>query len=83
MTVMIKLHLPNSSSLEMVQQLPGLKDLALDSRFGVVPISPKESLYVVRTEAVSDLELRKQLSPEILEVYGDVRISTTRGLKES
>lgn len=77
MTVMIKLHLPISSSLETVQQLPGLKDLTLDSRFGVVPISPKDGLYVVRTEAVPDLESRKHLSPEILEVYGDVRISTT------
>ena len=77
MAVMIKLRLPTSTSLEAVQLLPGLKGLTLDPRFGVVPISPKDGLYVVRTEAVPDLEPRKHLSPEILEVYGDVRISTT------
>jgi hypothetical protein len=75
---MIKLRLSTPASLEAVQQLPGLQDLALDARFGLVPISPRDGLYVVRTENVPDLEPRKKLSPEILEVYGDVRISTTK-----
>lgn len=77
-SVMIKLRLPVAPSFEVVQQLPGLQGIALDRRFGVVPISPKEGLYVVRTEDVPDLEPRKKLSPEILEIYGDVRISTTK-----
>jgi hypothetical protein len=79
MAVMIKLQLtPPMATLEAVEQLAGLKGLSLDQRFGIVAINPKEGLYVVRTEAVNDLEARKHLSPEILEAYGDVRISTTQ-----
>jgi hypothetical protein len=78
MAVMIKLRLPaEAATLAAVQSLAGLKDLPLDSRFGVVGINPKEGLYVVRTERVNDLEARRRLSPEIVEAYGDTRISTT------
>lgn len=78
MAVMIKLRLPAGvATLDAVQSLAGLKDLSLDSRFGVVGINPKEGLYVVRTESVNDLEARQKLSPEIIEAYGDIRISTT------
>jgi hypothetical protein len=78
MAVMIKLRLPpHAATLDTVQRLPGLKDLALDPRFGVVGVNPREGLYVVRTDRVTDLEERRRLSPEILEAYGDVRISTT------
>lgn len=77
MSTMIKLRLSAPATLDAIQQLPGLKGVALDSRFGVVPISPKEGLYVVRADAVPDLDSRKQLSPEILEAYGDVRVSST------
>lgn len=78
MAAMIKLRLPASTNdLASVQTLPGLADLTLDAKFGVVPISPRDSLYVVRTDSVNDLNRRRELSPEIIEVYGDVRISTT------
>ena len=78
MSVMLKLRLlPHTATLDAVQGLPGLKNLNLDPRFGVVGINPKEGLYVVRTDSVNDLEERQRLSPEILEAYGDVRISTT------
>lgn len=78
MATMIKLRLlPHAKTLAAVENLPGLKGLALDQRFGVVCIDPKQGLCVVRTDAVDDLERRRKLSPEILEVYGDVRISTT------
>ncbi|HEX2476847.1 MAG TPA: hypothetical protein VHK01_18985 [Lacipirellulaceae bacterium] len=78
MAVMIKLRLrSHPDTLDAVQSLPGLQDLTLDPRFGVVGINPKEGLYVVRTESVTNLEERRRLSPEILEAYGDVRISTT------
>jgi hypothetical protein len=42
-----------------------------------VGINPKEGLYVVRTDQMNDLEARRRLSPEIIEAYGDIRISTT------
>jgi hypothetical protein len=78
MAIMIKLRLPETlRELASVQALPGLADLPLDPRFGLVCISPHESLYVVRTAAVDDLRRRRQLSPEIIEAYGDVRISSS------
>lgn len=78
MSVMIKLRLPESSQdFEAVRSLPGLADLKLDESFDLVPLDPRNSLYAVRTESVDDLERRKRLSPEIVDAYGDVRISTT------
>lgn len=77
MATMIKLKLPASKrNLASVQALSGLADLSLDPQFGLVPINPRESLYVVRTDTVDDLERRRELTPEILGAYGDVRISS-------
>ena len=79
MAVMIKLRLPDSvRDFASVQALPGLVDLALDPKFGLVPLSPRDSLYAVRTDAIDNLDHRRRLSPEIVEAYGDVRISSTR-----
>jgi len=76
MSVMIKLRLRDvGSDLASVRALPGLDGLRLDERFGVVAINPRESLYVVRTDKIDDIERRRELSPEILGAYGDVRIS--------
>jgi hypothetical protein len=78
MAVMIKLRLPGPAmDFESVQTLPGLADLPLDPRFGLVPIRPRDALYVVRTDLMDDLDRRRRLSPEIIEAYGDVRISPT------
>jgi hypothetical protein len=79
MATMIKLRLPGPiRDLAGVQGLPGLTDLTLDPKFGLVPINPRDSLYVVRTDDVVDnLNHRRELSPEILEAYGDVRIGPT------
>jgi len=75
---MIKLKLPPSTrDLASVQALPGLVDLPLDDQFGLVPINPRESLYVVRTDAVDNLDRRREATPEIIEAYGDVRISSS------
>ena len=77
MAVMIKLRLPEPTmDFESVQALPGLADLPLDPKFGLVPIRPRDSLYVVRTDLMDDLNRRRRLSPEIIEAYGDVRISS-------
>lgn len=78
MATMIKLKLPpQSANKTAVANLPGMKGIDLDERFGVVCIDPKQHLYVVRADSVDDLESRRKLSPEILEAYGDIRISTT------
>jgi hypothetical protein len=79
MAVMIKLRLSDKGNdLESVRALPGLDGVRLDERYGVVPINPRESLYVVRTDEIDDLDRRQELSPEILGAYGDIRISTTK-----
>ena len=78
MAVMIKLRLTGPTrDFERVQALPGLAGLRLDPRFGLVPIRPRDSLYVVRTDRIDDLDRRRRLSPEIIEAYGDVRVSST------
>jgi|HubBroStandDraft_6_1064221.scaffolds.fasta_scaffold181143_2 hypothetical protein len=76
MAVMIKLKLPQAlASFPTVQSLPGLADLNLDPSFGLIAIAPKDDLYVVRAEAVNNLRQRQALSPEIIEQYGDMKIS--------
>ncbi|MET0395103.1 MAG: hypothetical protein ABW019_18295 [Chitinophagaceae bacterium] len=75
---MIKLKLPESlTQFHRVKELPGLAGLPLDPSFGLVPIDPRQSLYVVRSASIDDLDHRRKLSPEIIEAYGDIRISTT------
>ena len=66
MSVMIKLRLPPAkATLDVVRQLPGLSGLQLDAGFGVLGINPADGLYVVRVNAVPDLDARRRLSPEI------------------
>lgn len=78
MGTMIKLRLaPPVNNFASVEKLPGLAGLHLDPRYGLVPIDPRDGLYVVRADHVDDLEHRRAISPEILGLYGPVRISTT------
>jgi len=79
MAVMIKLKLqaPNPS-LQDVLDLPGMRGLQVDEAFGLICISPKDQLYVVRVQAIDNLEGRRKQSPEILGAYGDVRIAPFR-----
>jgi hypothetical protein len=75
---MIKLRLTGRApDFASVQSLPGLVGLKLDPAFGLILISPRDGLYVVRAESVDDLNQRRLLSPEIIEAYGDTRISST------
>jgi hypothetical protein len=78
MAVTIKLRSPGSNrDFESVQALPGLAGLPLDPSFGLVLIRQRDSLYVVRTDHIDDLDRRRRLSPEIIQAYGDIRISST------
>jgi hypothetical protein len=77
---MIKLRLkPPDANFASVQNLPGLTGLILDPGFGLVPLDPRRGLYAVRVDQMNDLARRREISPEIMESYGDVRISTTGG----
>ena len=80
-TIKLRLH-KSAPNLESVQASPGLSDLPLDPEFGLVPLNPRDSLYAVRTDSVDNLEERRQLNPEILGTYGDVRISSTEAPRE-
>lgn len=73
---MIKLSLPSSMDFQSVKVLPGLHDVELDKQFGLVSIDQQQSLYVVRAEFVDRLDERKAASPEIVDAYGDIRISS-------
>jgi len=76
MAVMIKLKLLREApTLEDVARLPGIENLAVDAEFGLICIDPQDRLYVVRVDELGDLDERKARSPEIIEAYGDVRIS--------
>jgi hypothetical protein len=73
---MIKLQFANHTpTLNEVRSLPGMAGLDLDEAYGLICISPKEKLFIVRAKEVDDVERRKKTSPEILDVYGDIRIS--------
>jgi len=74
---LLKLRLTgDAKDFDAVKALPGLAGLNLDPKFGLVLLDPQQSLYAVRADSVDDLAKRRQLSPEILEGYGDIRIST-------
>ena len=78
MQVIIKLKLArDKANLPSVRSLPGMQGISLDPAYGVVCISPREGLYVVRADSVDDIEERQALSAEMLGVYGDVRITQT------
>ncbi len=71
----IKLQLvPPNNTLEHVRHIRGLDGLDIDENYGVVSISPKRGLYVIRVS--DDIDINKIRSlPEVMGVYGDVRIA--------
>ncbi len=63
------------NSLEFVCALPVLQTLAVDRDYGLVPVSLKRNLYVIRVEGELDRE-RLLEDAHVKAVHGDVRIST-------
>lgn len=77
MNSLITLHLlPPYNTLEYVRALPVLEDLPIDVGYGLVPISPKRNLYVVRIEGDFDREALIAV-PAVEGIHGDVRVSST------
>ncbi len=78
MNSLITLHLlaPNNT-LEHVRALPVLRDLPVDIDYGLVTISPRRNLYVVRVEGEVDRDALLAV-PAVKGIHGDVRISSTR-----
>ncbi|MCB1740562.1 MAG: hypothetical protein KDK91_09345 [Gammaproteobacteria bacterium] len=67
---------PEEARYELASALPVLRELDLDAAYGLVTISPKRHLYVLRVRGVVDRE-RLLAVPQVKGVHGDVRISTT------
>ena len=63
------------NTLDYVCALPVLKDVVVDREYGLVLVSPKRNLYVIRVDGKPDRERLLQDS-HIRAVHGDVRIST-------
>ncbi len=63
------------NTLEYVCALPVLKELSVDRDYGLVLVSPRRNLYVIRVDG--DLDRNRLLQDShVTAVHGDVRIST-------
>jgi len=72
---MIKLQLfPPNNTLDYVRRISGLDALTVDESYGLVSISPKRGLYVIRVLGEIDIS-RIRVLPEVKGVYGDVRVA--------
>jgi hypothetical protein len=75
MRYLITLRLtPADSSLDHAQHLLKPFGLRVDAQYGLVLISPKRSLYVVRVEGDIE-EAALSALPEVVGVHGDPKIA--------
>ncbi len=65
---------PPRNTFSHVRGLPVLKDLAIDTAYGLVPISPRRGLYVIRVSGEID-ETAVLGVPEVKGIHGDARIA--------
>ena len=65
---------PPNNTFRYVCRLPGLDRAAIDESYGLVAISPKRSLYVIRVSGPFDQTAVLAL-PEVKGIHTDVRIS--------
>ncbi len=72
---LIKLQLSQrNNTFEYVRRIPGLDTLTIDEDYGIVSISPKRGLYVIRV--LDDIDINRiRALPEVRGVYGEVRIA--------
>ena len=83
MRYLITLRLsPNDTTLEHAQALLEPLGLCVDVHYGLVTISPKRSLFVVRVEGDIDEVVLNSLS-EVMGVHGDVKIAPIRSAKDN
>lgn len=79
---MIKLKLSGGESLEHISAWKEFENIELDSRFGIVCISPQQQLFVIRVVGKLDEEfvdkLNRAKNPKILGAFGNIKISTTK-----
>ena len=71
--ITLQLQSPNNS-LEYVKQLAGFKDVEIDETYGLVLISPKRNLYVIRVSGDLDADQLMSTQPEVKGVHRDVKV---------
>lgn len=71
--VTLQLESPNNS-LEYVKQLSGIRDLEIDEDYGIVPISPKRNLYVIRVTGDVDANQLMSIQSAVKGVHGDIKV---------
>lgn len=64
----------DQSSLEYVKELPGLANLQIDEEYGVINISSKKNLYVIRVSGELEPEQLMSNQPQVKAVHGDAKI---------
>lgn len=71
--ITLELEAPNNSLL-YVKQLSGIRELEIDEDYGLVPISPKRNLYVIRVSGDLDTNQIMSIHPAVKGVHGDVKV---------
>jgi hypothetical protein len=66
--------IPPDNTLEHVRRIRGLDEIDIDQDYGIVSISPKRNLYVIRVKGDIDVDRIRGL-PEVKGVHGDVKIA--------
>ena len=66
---------PGHDSLKDVQAFPGFKNLEIDENYGVINISPKRSLYVIRVAGNINPQQLMLNQPQVKGVHGDVKVA--------
>lgn len=76
MQSLVTLHLkPPNNSLQYVKQLPGFTEVEIDENYGLVLISPKRDLYVIRVSGNLNPAKLMSIQPEVKGVHGDVKVA--------
>lgn len=75
-TYLITLNLkPEHNSFRDVKKFSGLKKLNIDKKFGVIKISSKDNLYVIRASGDIDAQQLIEDQIEVKEIHLDAPIS--------
>lgn len=84
MCYLITLNLPPpNNSLSDVRQLDGIKDLEIDENYGLVLISPKRNLYVIRVSGHIDTQSLMAIQPLVKGVHGEIKVAPIESQEET
>lgn len=68
----------DQNSLEDIKEFPGLKNVEIDENYGLINVSPKRNLYVIRVKGYLDPEQLMSKQPQVKGVSGDTRVVAMR-----